>query len=848
MAAISIPVPEEQENPPGNPDLKICTNKNCMLCNEDGSDEFNLGKLYEFKGIVAHYYCLLLSSNMQQRGDDTEGIFGFLPVDIRKEIARGRNLRCYYCKMKGATIGCCSNRCKRVFHLPCGRKKDSLHQFFAEFRSYCGDHRPLLNVKNLEIPHDSVCNICLEVFKPKPSKSTIHSLLAFCCKKWFHRVCIQRCALNSGYFFKCPMCNNKTLFQRVMQDHGIFIPEQDAAWELEPGAYRELLDRHNQCDARVCVCPKGRNFNSAGTRWAVVLCSSCGSQGMHVRCGKLGFRSPAWECPVCVSAHSQHGQPAHGVDAAQSNSEAIIEIEDSDDDDVQLISVSMGNQDTESAIVCIDDEEGSPLQLIKSDTLLATPGGGAISVMTIAASDKIQEVVGDLNVVHQRRMPDPSQPTQPSQPSQPSQHSQPTQPSQPSLKIVSVVGGVQISDDDDDDDSDVVVESGPSELPGSRSAAGSPPCKRLRTAGTPPVPHAAAPPVSLSLGITSQMQNMIIVSPASSSQGQQPHPEQLPASPSQQPVAGKNQNQMGHISFPVPGMDRAGGVINLQVMFPPGGMINLVQTPFPANSSQMPQVPTFQLFQGMFPNTSLPVSPQMSPSVPVSSALASTVSSPVSKEVPRSSLLSQQTCSITTTSSPQTASETTVSAPEPSPLPAEKTRQASSSPAPAQAADDDVQFVSEYPSDISTRMLLTPDRDSPLRRLPHSAPESDAGTDVASRNTPDQSDVCGEQSFQPQGCALGQCINTNRNIRLVQNDASPGTSSSPYIYLNSGAPAVDRSVGQRGGASWQTKAILQRHLASQRPPPPRAPPAASVAAPPATGHLGSKVLEIIELN
>jgi len=37
---------------------------------------------------------------------------------------------------------------------------------------------------------------------------------------------MQRLALNAGYFFKSPLCNNNTVFQKAMLDFGIYILEQ----------------------------------------------------------------------------------------------------------------------------------------------------------------------------------------------------------------------------------------------------------------------------------------------------------------------------------------------------------------------------------------------------------------------------------------------------------------------------------------------------------------------------------------------------------------------------------------------------------------------------------------------
>nr|CAD7262292.1 unnamed protein product [Timema shepardi] len=118
-------------------------NKSCVFCfkaqgtdhlSED-VDELLHGKFYKLEKIITHYFCLLLSSKIAQNGDDNEGILGFLPKDITKELTRSRYLRCTYCKQTGATIECCARRCKNIFHLPCGTKRGSIHHYFSNFQS-----------------------------------------------------------------------------------------------------------------------------------------------------------------------------------------------------------------------------------------------------------------------------------------------------------------------------------------------------------------------------------------------------------------------------------------------------------------------------------------------------------------------------------------------------------------------------------------------------------------------------------------------------------------------------------------------------------------------------------------
>ncbi|XP_072748731.1 uncharacterized protein [Anoplolepis gracilipes] len=279
--------------------------KACCFCNLTEDNEVEYGKFYEYNGIVTHYYCLLLSSNMEQKGNDDEGILGFLTEDIQKELRRGKRLACSYCKKIGATLGCCNVKCKRIFHFPCGLKAGSLHQYFGEFRSYCVNHRPKQQLdqhilKQISSLDNVLCYICYDKVNPS---DFVNTLWAPCCKKnaFFHRKCVQQLALSAGYFFKCPLCNNKQDFRNAMLEYGIFIPSQDASWELVPNAFEELLYRHDQCDAVKCLCPKGRKHVSSNAKWELTLCRICGSQGIHMACGQLKWANPVWECTECTS-------------------------------------------------------------------------------------------------------------------------------------------------------------------------------------------------------------------------------------------------------------------------------------------------------------------------------------------------------------------------------------------------------------------------------------------------------------------------------------------------------------------------------------------------------------------
>ena len=244
----------------------------CIFCHKNYDNELKYGKFYYNDKFCAHYYCLLFSSGLEQKGKDNEGILGFLKNDVDKEIVRGRKLTCSKCKTNGATVGCCNRSCKKTYHYPCGVDSRMMNQYFGAFSSYCFKHQPIQNVvmKNYSIRRArtlnsmATCTICHEDVPAYPNYDV---LWAPCCKKhsWFHRICMQKLALSAGYFFKCPICSNNTLFCSEMKKCGIYIPEQDASWELEPNAFQDLIQRHNKCDHPNCICPKGRSHDGDGT-------------------------------------------------------------------------------------------------------------------------------------------------------------------------------------------------------------------------------------------------------------------------------------------------------------------------------------------------------------------------------------------------------------------------------------------------------------------------------------------------------------------------------------------------------------------------------------------------------
>ena len=122
----------------------------CTICGlgYDLPDSLELGPLYKYGSCVAHLHCLMFSSGLIQRGEEDQGIIGFLPADIQSELSRGSALRCAFCSEVFATVGCCQKSCSKSYHLPCGIKYGAICEYYGNFDSYCPAHRARRVAKN----------------------------------------------------------------------------------------------------------------------------------------------------------------------------------------------------------------------------------------------------------------------------------------------------------------------------------------------------------------------------------------------------------------------------------------------------------------------------------------------------------------------------------------------------------------------------------------------------------------------------------------------------------------------------------------------------------------------------
>ncbi|OXB74402.1 UNVERIFIED_CONTAM: hypothetical protein H355_002467 [Colinus virginianus] len=185
----------------------------CLLCGREDTNQDTYGREALNTHICVHEFCVM-----------------FAQVIFREEFHGVEGLVVSYAE------------------LMCAIRRQNI-------RSFCAEHRP--QQATVAAPaEDAECLICLDNMN---SSTSYHTLVCpACMHAWFHRACIQRCALSAGSTaFRCPSCQNSSEFCSEMGTLGIQIPERRPLWEYDGIA--ELLERHNRCDAIVCLHPGGRH-------------------------------------------------------------------------------------------------------------------------------------------------------------------------------------------------------------------------------------------------------------------------------------------------------------------------------------------------------------------------------------------------------------------------------------------------------------------------------------------------------------------------------------------------------------------------------------------------------------
>ncbi|XP_016926334.3 pineapple eye protein [Drosophila suzukii] len=299
----------------------------CEICQFDDNDEVLYGEWMVSRQLHVHYYCLLLSTNLPQRGSDSSGILGFLMRDIREEAAAARKRKCYYCQQMSASIQC--HGCRVFFHLKCGLNNQCAFEFTGMYHSYCDSCVPMDDYKREILanpPQNRLCDICLVpilVFK------MFQITYGDCCRRGFaHKSCMRRYALTSGYYLCCIWCRSKS-FRDSIRLQSVFVPDRDAMWEKQRNAYRELHDRNLRCGESNCLCPNGRFYNKS--TWVILSCKLCGCMGAHTKClaGTMrmskGTQPTEFKCSTCLDLEKNIAErPARSSNASIAGAEGNV--------------------------------------------------------------------------------------------------------------------------------------------------------------------------------------------------------------------------------------------------------------------------------------------------------------------------------------------------------------------------------------------------------------------------------------------------------------------------------------------------------------------------------------------
>uniref|UniRef100_A0A2I3BRU3 PHD finger protein 7 n=1 Tax=Mus musculus TaxID=10090 RepID=A0A2I3BRU3_MOUSE len=67
---------------------KLSSSPVCLLCLQEPGDPEKLGEFLQKDNLCVHYFCLILSSRLPQKGQPNRGLHGFMPEDIKREAVR----------------------------------------------------------------------------------------------------------------------------------------------------------------------------------------------------------------------------------------------------------------------------------------------------------------------------------------------------------------------------------------------------------------------------------------------------------------------------------------------------------------------------------------------------------------------------------------------------------------------------------------------------------------------------------------------------------------------------------------------------------------------------------------
>nr|XP_031322280.1 PHD finger protein 11 isoform X3 [Camelus dromedarius] len=122
--------------------------RRCALCPKD----FECSVLYfaQSENIAAHENCLLYSSALVECEDHDSYNDGrhFDVLSVKKEINRGRKLKCTFCGERGATVGCDLRSCAKNYHFFCAKSDRAALQTDESqgiYKVFCQQHADTQN-------------------------------------------------------------------------------------------------------------------------------------------------------------------------------------------------------------------------------------------------------------------------------------------------------------------------------------------------------------------------------------------------------------------------------------------------------------------------------------------------------------------------------------------------------------------------------------------------------------------------------------------------------------------------------------------------------------------------------
>lgn len=84
------------------------------------------------KAVHAHQNCIEWAPKAYFEGD--------VAMNLTAEVARAGKLRCSYCGLKGAALGCFAKKCRKCFHMPCAMEIPECRWDFDNYHFLCSVH------------------------------------------------------------------------------------------------------------------------------------------------------------------------------------------------------------------------------------------------------------------------------------------------------------------------------------------------------------------------------------------------------------------------------------------------------------------------------------------------------------------------------------------------------------------------------------------------------------------------------------------------------------------------------------------------------------------------------------